>query len=572
SGLNRRWLLTPILPTSIEASFFRPLPYLVVRVTSVESSCLYYCCVHRNEKMDELSQASLVKTLGSTMDELESIWEKLGLSEEEMSRRRKSALGNVSSLLSEMLAEEKGRLESVQLNVQQSRLELETLQVELNSFIVNIDEDMPLIMAADSYRRALDELKIEKKRRISLWKDLNEQLTLICGRIGEEHKYDSREESVPSLLELESLEEDVKFKMSILRQRTKLFEGYGEKIRNFASVLNYCGRNAFEISVLNTGESPPVLSDHDIDLLSAFYTEVSGEFSYLVAFLLILCSLLCKLHEKYEEHMEKLQKECDEKYGALVQAWDQYPYSVEAQQLYQAEIDRLNRYYEERKQILEMVLEWETQWMAKLDLENREADPKRYSNRGGVLLKEEREKRAIERKLLKVRQCIEGAAAAWNELHPSDPILVDGLPVMKKLETTEIRYEQEKEEEKHARKFLRKAKLEDECVYSSGSHHVNKVLKTPSGPKSTIKTPGTVYQTPKNRQGMPQIVIRSPSCSCLPDTASVNGLPPILPSASSLEEIGTQPSSYGQFVVDLHCLSGNQVSSFVCDASFEEDE
>ncbi|KHJ40732.1 hypothetical protein D918_09174 [Trichuris suis] len=549
--------------------------------------------------MDELSQASLVKTLGSTMDELESIWEKLGLSEEEMSRRRKSALGNVSSLLSEMLAEEKGRLESVQLNVQQSRLELETLQVELNSFIVNIDEDMPLIMAADSYRRALDELKIEKKRRISLWKDLNEQLTLICGRIGEEHKYDSREESVPSLLELESLEEDVKFKMSILRQRTKLFEGYGEKIRNFASVLNYCGRNAFEISVLNTGESPPVLSDHDIDLLSAFYTE---------------------LHEKYEEHMEKLQKECDEKYGALVQAWDQCKISINERQHFLGQIkgtlvisrflvdegpfkilirSKLNNCTKQKSIVSTVTTKsvsksWKWYWSGRRSgwqswiwrfslikacrctkffrCQNREADPKRYSNRGGVLLKEEREKRAIERKLLKVRQCIEGAAAAWNELHPSDPILVDGLPVMKKLETTEIRYEQEKEEEKHARKFLRKAKLEDECVYSSGSHHVNKVLKTPSGPKSTIKTPGTVYQTPKNRQGMPQIVIRSPSCSCLPDTASVNGLPPILPSASSLEEIGTQPSSYGQFVVDLHCLSGNQVSSFVCDASFEEDE
>uniref|UniRef100_A0A5S6QW26 Protein regulator of cytokinesis 1 n=1 Tax=Trichuris muris TaxID=70415 RepID=A0A5S6QW26_TRIMR len=515
------------------------------------------------DKASKLPTESLVERTNDAVQELVGIWQRLGISEVDCRARVEKTIDHVTSMLSEMVAEERRNFESVLSDVRNYKAEVQTVQEELNWWIVDLDNDLPLAKAASSYKLALTELKAEKMRRLALLKDLNEELAELCHRLGLEYQQEQRHEAVPTLSELDDLSEDVNFKKNILKQRISVFEGYASQMRAFASDLHFTGRDSFEVSVLRKDKAPTVLGDHDMDLLSALYSELS---------------------ERHAEFVEQSRKECKAKLDALTEAWDRCKISanergrfletvddddpLEAQKLYEREIERLDRYYERRRAVLQLVEQWEENWEAKLDLESREADPSRYFNRGGLLLKEEKEKRAIGRRLGKLRQSIENELDDWSRHHPGETILIDDVPVMESLERKESCYAQVKEEEKKARQLLKKALQENEEQYGSSSNRANRQFKTPCKSRPGSRTPVSAFRTPTNpRRPVPQLVIRSPSCSCLPESATMVNLPPILPPSASLETLGTQPSSYGQFVVDLRSLSGNQMSSFISASS-----
>ena len=66
-------------------------------------------------------------------------------------------------------------------------------------------------------------------------------------------------------------------------------------------------------------------------------------------------------------------------------------------------------YYEEHQHLFVNVHKWQELFQRMLELETRARDVNRYSNRGGKLLQEEKERKKIQRQLPKIEDELFGA-------------------------------------------------------------------------------------------------------------------------------------------------------------------
>lgn len=108
-----------------------------------------------------------------------------------------------------------------------------------------------------------------------------------------------------------------------------------------------------------------------------------------------------------ELKMQNMKKVIEAIRAELAQFWDQCFYSQEQRQafapyydedytenllqLHDAEFVRLRNYYESHKDLFEGVQKWEESWRLFLEFERKASDPSRFTNRGGNLLKEEKQ-------------------------------------------------------------------------------------------------------------------------------------------------------------------------------------
>ncbi|KRT78624.1 hypothetical protein AMK59_7863, partial [Oryctes borbonicus] len=74
-------------------------------------------------------------------------------------------------------------------------------------------------------------------------------------------------------------------------------------------------------------------------------------------------------------------------------------YTEDLLTFHEIEVGKMKRYYEANKEILITLEKREEYWKRKTELEERENDPNRYKNRGGTLLKEEKERNGLTKKL-----------------------------------------------------------------------------------------------------------------------------------------------------------------------------
>lgn len=72
--------------------------------------------------------------------------------------------------------------------------------------------------------------------------------------------------------------------------------------------------------------------------------------------------------------------------------------------LYERELERIKKYYEDNKEMLEKFQKWRMMWKELIDLEVKANDPNRFNNRGGQLLLEEKKRKALQKGLPKVEK------------------------------------------------------------------------------------------------------------------------------------------------------------------------
>lgn len=77
-------------------------------------------------------------------------------------------------------------------------------------------------------------------------------------------------------------------------------------------------------------------------------------------------------------------------------------YNEDVLELHEDELRELKTFYENNEAIFHIIQERQELWNQMESLQNKESDPKRYNNRGGQLLKEEKERKMITMKLPKI--------------------------------------------------------------------------------------------------------------------------------------------------------------------------
>ncbi|XP_017872538.1 PREDICTED: protein regulator of cytokinesis 1-like isoform X1 [Drosophila arizonae] len=126
-------------------------------------------------------------------------------------------------------------------------------------------------------------------------------------------------------------------------------------------------------------------------------------------------------------------------------------YNEDLLELHELELDDLKSFYTSNKEIFELFASRSEFWARMEALEAKANDPNRFNNRGGQLLKEERERKAIGTKLPKIEQQITELVKAY-EMRNQCPFLVYGENILDRMANDWVRLRQAKEQQSSARK------------------------------------------------------------------------------------------------------------------------
>lgn len=111
-------------------------------------------------------------------------------------------------------------------------------------------------------------------------------------------------------------------------------------------------------------------------------------------------------------------------------------------ELHEDELRNLKTFYENNEHIFKLIEERQELWNQMEILQNKEQDPKRYANRGGQLLKEEKERKMISIKLPKIEAKLNELADKF-EVELKRPFTIYGVTVKDFIERD---YEKKKQE------------------------------------------------------------------------------------------------------------------------------
>ncbi|KAH8267562.1 hypothetical protein KR026_001084 [Drosophila bipectinata] len=101
-------------------------------------------------------------------------------------------------------------------------------------------------------------------------------------------------------------------------------------------------------------------------------------------------------------------------------------------ELHELELEQLKKLYDENKKIYEMYSSRTEMFARMIVLETKANDPNRFNNRGGQLLKEQKERKAITAKLPKLEQQIVELVQEYVR-HAKSPFLVNGVSILEQM-------------------------------------------------------------------------------------------------------------------------------------------
>jgi len=142
------------------------------------------------------------------------------------------------------------------------------------------------------------------------------------------------------------------------------------------------------------------------------------------------------------------------------------------------ELDRLNKYHEHNKVIYDKVDEWHQTWIKQLEMEARSKDKNRLMGRGrNNLLEEEKERKAVQRRLPKVEKELMTFVEAYAEANTSE-FVVMGMSVSDYICDQKAEHNFEVKEEKEIKKVIKKQQLENETRYGINAKTMTPINQT----------------------------------------------------------------------------------------------
>ncbi|XP_064878304.1 protein regulator of cytokinesis 1-like isoform X5 [Oncorhynchus nerka] len=208
-------------------------------------------------------------------------------------------------------------------------------------------------------------------------------------------------------------------------------------------------------------------------------------------------------------------------------------FTVELLNLHEAELLSLKKHYEDHRELFEGVTRWQDSWTLFLQLEKKVTDPSRFNNRGGNLLKEEKQRADLQKSLPKLEKSLKTQVDLWEE-EQSREFLVNGQRFLQYVEEQWELLQLEKERGKNERQLKKNQQIEHDLLYGTVQRTPSKrrLAGTPtpgkarklnaassiygSTPNGTLRSAfgGTLCQSPALRLPMSasKLPLRTPSC------------------------------------------------------------
>nr|XP_046249251.1 protein regulator of cytokinesis 1-like isoform X2 [Scatophagus argus] len=484
-------------------------------------------------RVSEVHAAESVAYLNRALVRLQDIWEEIGIPEEQRLQRTNEVHKHIKGLLDLMIAEEEELKKRLLKSIESCLKELSILYSELQLPPFEEEDGCTMLQMEKNSRTRLEVMKEHKKQRMEELKGLIAKDRELCG-IMCTTPFCIDQDSIPSLQQLKTyhayLDELTKEK----GRRHDEFVSIKKEIIACMDDLEQQPETSFEMDVMCEDEEAFCLSDDNINalklLLSQLQTRKAENEVCCSAFRSKIQGLWERLQipqeerEALSEHMVMSKKRNIEALQAEVQRlevlkmhsmksvieairtemalfWEKCFYSQEQRQAFvpyyaddfteellnqhEAEVKTLEKYYEDHRELFEGVTKWQENWTVYLELDKKANDPSRFNNRGGNLLKEEKQRADLQKSLPKLEKSLKAQIDVWEQQHGKE-FLVNGQKFLEYVQHQWDNHHTEKEKEKLERQLKKTKQTQEDMLYGT-------VKRTPSKRRiAGTPTPGKV--------------------------------------------------------------------------------
>ncbi|XP_075059981.1 protein regulator of cytokinesis 1-like isoform X2 [Mixophyes fleayi] len=452
----------------------------------------------RHTRRSEVLASSVISSTNNALARLMDIWDGLGIKEEMRLQRIEEVKKHIEGLFNRMINEEMEMKERIEKSIQVCRREIKALCHDLSVDDYKAEESMTILQVERDLRVRLELLMKEKNKRLEELKLLQQKDQELCSDLCVTPYY-IPSGSIPSHRQLEELKDHIKVQSEEKRKRLLVFSTLRAEIRQCLEEIGRQPENSLEQEAICEDEEAFFLTTENIKALTILKAQLELKKEELLSTLntikekvTVLWDLLQVTQEEREvcqkasgspiyEEMKVWENELarlkELKSANLKEVilkirlelktyWDKCLYTTEQRKAFapyysddftedllcqhDEEVIRLKLLYEKCKLILEAVAKWETSWSQFLILEKKASDPNRFSNRGGSLLKEEKERVKLQKLLSKLEEELKSRIESW-EAEQGCAFLFKGSKFMDYVANQWETFKQQKEREKQDR-------------------------------------------------------------------------------------------------------------------------
>lgn len=495
-------------------------------------------------RVSEVHAAESVAYLNRALVKLQDIWEEIGIPEEQRLRRTNDVHKHIKGLLDLMIAEEQELKQRLRQSIESCQKELNLLCSELQLPPFEEEEGCTILQLEKNCRTRVQVMKEHKNQRLEELKGLvakdRELCDIMCTT-----PFSIDQNSVPSEKQLEAYRSYLDDVTKEKERRHEEFVSTKKEIIAYMNDLEQNPETSFEKDVIS--EDAFCLSNDNITALKLLLSQLQERKTENE----LLCSgFRTKIHELWErlqipqeerealsEHMVNSKKKNIEALQAEVQRleelkmqsmksvieairveivalWKKCFYSHEQQQafvayhdddfteellnLHEAEVRSLKKYFEDHRELFEGVTKWQNNWNLYLELDRKANDPSRFTNRGGNLLKEEKQRTELQKSLPKLEKILKVQIDSWEQEHNKE-FLVNGQKFLDYVQQQWEEYNEEKEREKLERQLKKIKQTQEDMLYgTTRTPSKRRIAGTPTPGKMRKLNGTTTVSTPNS--------------------------------------------------------------------------
>ncbi|XP_064095692.1 protein regulator of cytokinesis 1-like isoform X2 [Macrobrachium nipponense] len=455
--------------------------------------------------MESLHEEALITEYRKTSQQLQLIWDEIGFDAECREVRVSHVNAEVKVLLQSMVEKEKQFKKKMESDIARLGQQFYNLNKDLHTKIAETAENFSLLELENFLRKNVEILMKEVRKRTARLKELQIVEEELCKRLVEE-PLETPGSRVPALDDIEQLERRIRTLEQEKVNREKTFQHLQSTILELHEALEHKPNCTFEFDII-AGMEYFVLSQRNLQKMKAmkveleqkleqnqeescdlknqiqrlwdqleveeqerndFLSNVEGHAPSTITKLQEelgrlkakrqqnLSKCINKMRREIEDYWEKCYISEEERNNFTDYISDEY--SEEVLESHEQQVHKLTKYYNDNIAIFNKIEQRKELWEKFVDLEERANDPNRYGNRGGALLKEEKQRKTVKKDLPLIEKELTTMILSWEVAH-GKTFEVMGMSIGDYMDNEWWQYRERKENEKKKKQTERVSRL-----------------------------------------------------------------------------------------------------------------
>lgn len=443
-----------------------------------------------DEEHLELAEADgLCSEVKSAMHQISAVWTEIGLFGTNRAKRRNEFLASFRDLVQQYLDHESRCAQLIKDQQHQYVAQINQLTEELKIDPWTPPTAQTLLYTVNRLVDRFEELRSIKAERVDKWLELNQEHASCAKLLGMDDRPVIASSEVPTEQDIQTLQTRVLELRATLSKRKKEFSVIKEKVLDLLDLLDL-SQNCDEAKTYFVEESHLAYSDSLIKNFERFSAKLLAKYRENLSLkdqllkkldelwdtleiplyerdqelagldgckpntLKELKSLLAKYQELKRQNLGKfIEKVRTEILGywerCYVKQEDRNSFRIYLSQsdydealltAHEQELERWKTYYEVNKNLFDSFEKWQDSWAKLIELEEQCNDPGRFNNRGGVLLKQEKEKKRLQKELQRCENTIKVLAEKWSATN-GGIFTIDGQHVADYIESQKLQHQ-----------------------------------------------------------------------------------------------------------------------------------